>query len=67
MIRVESECVGCGLPCLYGACPYYKVKRLYCDDCGEDMEHLYRFAGYELCVDCVLKQLERIDYDDDEE
>ena len=25
MIRVESDCVDCGLPCLYEACPIYET------------------------------------------
>ena len=35
MIVVEDGCVDCGLPCIYEACPHYKVLRYYCDKCGE--------------------------------
>lgn len=63
MIRIESECVDCELPCVYNACPYYKVARLYCDECGEEAD-LWKFDGEELCVCCILQQLEPVEYED---
>lgn len=35
MIKTESDCLNCGLPCRHELCPHYKVKRLYCDECKE--------------------------------
>lgn len=66
MIVVENECVGCpdDMGCLYYACPYYMVTRYYCDKCHEDVDELYIFDGEQLCKDCVLKQLERVEVDD---
>ena len=69
MVVIESDCVGCPvneIGCIYEACPYYEVKRYYCDNCeSEVMEgELYRFGSDELCADCVLNQLERVDDDD---
>lgn len=49
--------------CIYEACPYYEVVRYYCDECGEESE-LYYWDGEQLCVDCILKQLERVEYND---
>ena len=63
MIVIEDGCVDCGLPCIYEACPHYKVIRYYCDKCGDDND-LYYWDGYQLCADCVLDQLEKIEYEE---
>ena len=56
MIKYESECVSCGLPCLGGGCPYYSVPVYYCDECGErDAE--YTIDEQDLCEDCAKKYL----------
>lgn len=62
MIKIENECVDCGLPCLYETCPYYAVSRFYCDECGDE-EELYWFDDEQLCIDCIKKRLERVEYD----
>jgi hypothetical protein len=64
MIRVESDCVDCGLPCQYEACPHYKVVRYICDDCDYEVDDLFLFDGQELCIDCVEPRLERVEYYD---
>lgn len=64
MIMIENECVDCGLPCMRESCPYYKVVRFYCDCCHDEVEDLYWFDGEELCIDCVAKRLEKIEYND---
>jgi hypothetical protein len=61
---VDTDCVGCGLPCTYEACRYYKVVRYLCDQCGEEQDELFYFGPDELCIDCIKKLLERVDYDD---
>ena len=61
MIKIENECVNCGLPCIFSACPYYKVVRFYCDECNDEAE-LYFFDDEELCLDCIEKRLERVEY-----
>lgn len=59
MIRYESGCVECGLPCRYEACPNYKVRVLECDSCHEESDKLYiGVSGRELCAECALKELE---------
>lgn len=60
MFVIEHECVDCGMPCSYGWCKYYGVKRYYCDDCKEE-DKLYEFEGDELCADCVLKRLPKVE------
>ena len=58
MIKVISECVACGLPCLYEGCPYYRVPILICDDCEtEGVGYLYELDGEWLCEDCVKSKL----------
>lgn len=64
MIVIDNECVDCGLPCLHTACPYYKVIHFFCDRCDEEVEDLYYFGAEQLCADCVLKQLEKVEYED---
>ena len=64
MIRFENECCSCavpGYPCLGISCPNRHVKHFYCDDCGNDVETLYRFEDKELCLDCIEKGLEVVE------
>ena len=63
MVVVENECCDCGWPCLFEACPYYEVVRCYCDECQEESE-LYYWDGDQLCIDCIIKHLERVECDD---
>ena len=64
MIVTSNECVDCGLPCIMHSCRYYRVTRYYCDKCKEEVETLYYFDAQELCLDCIEKQLERVEYYD---
>lgn len=65
MIVIQNECVGCpdDMGCIYQACPYYKVVRLLCDKCESEAD-LYYYDGEQLCADCILALLERVEYDD---
>ena len=52
MITYEDECCGCAVPaypCMGSACPNRNVKHLYCDECGDDVEKLYKYDGQEIC------------------
>ncbi len=60
MKRIESDCVRCGMPCLYEGCPNFKVTRYYCDKCDEEAQ-LYHFEGNELCIDCIEDRLEKVE------
>ena len=59
--RYESQCVSCGFPCRYEACRYYNVKVLECDNCGDEVDKLYRFNDGEYCEQCVLERLEVVE------
>lgn len=64
MIRVESDCCDCPieLGCLHEACKYYRVVRFYCDKCHEEVEDLFKWNGEEWCLDCIINELERVEY-----
>lgn len=68
MIRIESDCVDCGFPCLGPACRYYAVEVHYCDACGEeiapdDNDGVRLDNGTELCYYCARK-MGMLDEDD---
>ena len=63
MIAIENDCVDCGLPCIYEACKYYRVVHYYCDKCNEE-DILYNFDNEQLCFNCILERLERVEYDE---
>ena len=56
---IESDCVGCVLPCIYEACPHYQVEVHYCDECGYE-DTLYETDWGELCEDCLLKKFSKV-------
>lgn len=60
MKSIENECVDCDLPCLGDACKYTHVTHYYCDECQEEAE-LYYFEGEELCANCILDRLEKVE------
>lgn len=64
MKYVDTECVGCGLPCIYYACPFYEVEHFKCDRCGEEDVKLYHYNGEEICQECILKEFEVVNGSD---
>lgn len=62
MIKIENECVGCppDLGCIGNSCHYLHVRRFYCDKCNCEEEELFWFEDEQLCVDCILEQLEKV-------
>lgn len=62
MKETSNECVGCPkeIGCLGSACPNRKVTRFYCDECGEETQ-LYYYDGQELCINCIEKQLTKVE------
>ena len=62
MIKIESDCYDCDLPCIYEACPHYRVVVYKCDHCKYPVDKLYHFDGEELCIDCIEHRLERVEY-----
>lgn len=63
MIDYEDECVGCPreMGCLGSSCPNRNVPHLYCDDCEEEVEDLYDYAGEQLCEECLLKRFDKVE------
>ena len=60
-----NECVSCGLPCLYNACPYYRVKHIKCEFCNEKDIKLYHYNGYKICESCLLKEFDVVEGTDE--
>ena len=56
MVKYENQCVGCppNMGCMGSSCPHRKVKVIYCDCCGEqiDSDEVYEVDGQDLCEDC---------------
>ena len=61
MKKIENDCVSCGLPCLGDSCPNRNVPHYYCDKCGAEEENIYKYDGQELCLDCIVEQLEKVE------
>ena len=62
MLVYTNECCDCatpGYPCLGSNCPNRRVPHYYCDEC-EDEVTLYKFDGKELCIDCIEKELDKV-------
>lgn len=56
MVRIESHCVHCGLPCLCDGCPNYRVRVHYCDVCDTEGAE-YTMDGQDFCEDCAKDYL----------
>lgn len=65
MIYYENECVGCGLPCLHGLCPHYRVKHFQCDFCKTEDVKLYDYNGWQICEECLLGKFDVVEGSDD--
>lgn len=57
MKRIENDCVGCDIPCV--DCGLKRNPHWYCDECKCE-EDLYLFDDEELCIDCIIKRLEKV-------
>lgn len=58
MVRYENDCVGCDIPCIN--CGLKRNPHYYCDKCGEE-ETLYQTDEGDLCADCILKNLPKVE------
>lgn len=63
MIKYENDCVDCGFPCMGNNCPYHNVLYYYCDICKDDTDILYEYENQQLCQDCLLKIVPRVEID----
>ena len=61
MIRTESGCVDCGMPCMGRSCRHYEQARVYCDKCDECDEPIYEYDGQHLCIGCIEESLTRVE------
>ena len=55
MIKYKNRCCGCAVPaypCLGASCPNRNVPVHYCDECGSELDTVYKSNGAELCADC---------------
>ena len=59
MVKTESGCVDCGLPCIGISCPYFRVLVLRCDRCHSEVDELYEVDGEDLCEDCLKKEFRK--------
>lgn len=62
-IVYENECVGCppDMGCLGSACPNRRVPHLYCDKCKREVDDLYDYDDKQICLDCIVKKLKKIE------
>lgn len=62
-ICYENECVGCppDMGCLGSACPNRHVAHFYCDKCKQEVDDLYDYDDKQICLDCIVKQLKKIE------
>jgi hypothetical protein len=65
MIKYENHCCDCATPsypCLGSLCPLIRVPVHYCDECGEELDDVYKVDDEELCEGCLKERfLERCD------
>lgn len=60
MIRVENQCVSCGLPCMGETCKYRNIPEIICDKCGDECYEAYEVNGEQLCESCLLSTFPKI-------
>lgn len=63
MIKIDDECVDCGLPCMGKNCPYKDVIHIICDECGDECREVYDVDGEHLCENCLLEAFPVINED----
>lgn len=66
MIYIANECCDCATenyPCTGSLCPLTKIKHYVCDKCGDELlsGELYYFDGEELCINCIVEELEVVE------
>ena len=58
MMKIENDCVHCGLPCMGDSCKYMNVPHYYCDECGDECyeDEMYELEDQELCLYCLKEK-----------
>ena len=59
MKKKVNNCCDCGKPCM-SFCPLRDDSfEYYCDECGDETT-LYYYDGKELCANCIIRSLEKV-------
>lgn len=64
MVFYTDECVDCksmGLPCYGNSCVNRHVPHFHCDKCKQEVDDLYDYDDKQICLDCIVKQLKKIE------
>lgn len=62
MIEYQDNCVGpCPQGCMGAGCPKRHEAVLICDRCENEFEDLYDFDGEQLCKDCLLEVVPKVE------
>lgn len=64
MTYKEDSCMGCATesyPCLGSACPHRYTIVHKCDRCKEEVDELYHYYDEELCEDCLLDSVPKVE------
>ena len=63
MTIMVNNCVDCrsvGLPCQGSSCENHTPQKvLVCDECEDAADRIFRFAGKELCKECISDLLDK--------
>ena len=54
-----NGCVDCGLPCGTYCSFRDDSYEYYCDNCNQE-EELFYYDGFQLCISCIKKRLEKV-------
>lgn len=62
MIEFQDNCVGpCPQGCMGPGCPKRHEAVLVCDSCESECEELYDYEGEQLCKDCLLEAVPKVE------
>lgn len=64
MVTYQNHCLDCksmGLPCYGNSCVNRHVPHFYCDKCKQEVDDLYDYDDKQICLDCIVKQLKKIE------
>lgn len=65
--HIENDCVGCPQGCIHCGRKngYYVLDDLVCDECKESSDVLYSYDDEQLCLGCLLKEVDVEEINDD--
>lgn len=64
MIIYENDCYNCATesyPCIGSSCRNRHAPHLYCDWCKSEVDELYEYYGEEVCMDCIMDDLKKVE------